>query len=683
MNHIERPYGNLKDKIIFLCLLILTVTGCIEDQTLITEISNEEISICLNVKENVPYIESIYTIEKDDRRYFDKSSGGLLRSWVSENLIHSNKSWSCPGWQVREDSIFIRAMAPIILDGVLLEYHVDLVRGSPYFRQYFSIENNRRDPIRVPEFPILMSSYGINDTTAILRWWEALGYKPHEETISIDTEIILRSKIHSSANYGQTPGNVPYWLVRDERGTLYHAIAWSGGWQANFDKTRQGLNTEVFLNRMETQLDLKPGESVKGPEVYIMATKHTDDMLGRKAWFDIRKDMAARLYPQPEMGYPFIYNHWYSVEFSIDETFIRNQIEPIKKYDFDVFMIDAGWYKEVGAWTPDPNKFSPGSFKGAIKDLKANGVTVGLWSCPQLKTLKSDVFPPEIDRPGLHVGFMNAWLIDFTGTDFTHWLSMHIDTLVNHHGAGWWKFDQDFFGTHSHHGKIRNVNSLQEGIGFVRRTYPDLIIEACMSGGKMINEFTDMVSQIHWIRDGARSGYMHAISNIHEAMGAIEFLDPIKVQRWNNRLDEVGLSDSEVLKLYLRSCMLGTWGISTDLDKLNPQYFKIIEKERGNYRKINELKKYNLYKNEVPQEYSGNVYAIYYNEDFTEAALLLYRMFKDENPVNRTIQTSLVPGKYTILDADKNSEIISRGNVLNIQLDGNQLSNIYFIKKLK
>ena len=203
-----------------------------------------------------------------------------------------------------------------------------------------------------------------------------------------------------------------------------------------------------------------------------------------------------------------------------------------------------------------------------------------------------------------------------------------------------------------------------------------------MGGGKMINEFTDMISQIHWIRDGERSGYMHAIDNINEAIGASGFLMPEKIERWVNRIEEVDENDTELIRFYCRSCMLGTWGISSDLNVVSEKTKSIIKKERNHYRRINELKKHKLYNFEPILEYTRDIYTIFYNSDYSEAAIILYRIIPREEGIKRTIQTQLKPGKYMITNVDSEESVMINGEEVNIELPAGKMSAIYFISKM-
>lgn len=457
------------------------------------------------------------------------------------------------------------------------------------------------------------------------------------------------------------------------------SLAWCGGWQANLAGGNEKLDCDVYLPESETQLTLQPGEEIEGPELNIFCSAKPDPMLARKNWMTARSMLAKKLYPVPEIGFPFIYNHWYAVEFDLSEKFVKDQVKWFGDYGFDVFMIDAGWYKNIGSWTPSDEKFKAGEFNKAIETIRAGGAIAGLWSCPQLTAVNKPL-PDFIDQPWLYIPNMNARLIDYNAIDFNQFLIRHIDTLSNKLGAGWWKFDQDFFAPQTRSGKMKNVIALQDAFATVRKTYPALIIEACMGGGKMINEFTDRISQIHWIRDGERTGYLHAITNIYEALGAVEFLEPQKVQRWNNRISETEMKTPDLLKFYCRSAMIGTWGISDDLNKISTEQKEVILKEVKNYRRLNEIKKDNLVEFNYPTEYTSLIPVVFYNKNYTEAAVILYRMFPRNQTASFRISTRLSKaGGYQLEDVDADKATTINGNEFDLSLAPNQNSAIFFI----
>jgi len=230
---------------------------------------------------------------------------------------------------------------------------------------------------------------------------------------------------------------------------------------------------------------------------------------------------------------------------------------------------------------------------------------------------------------------------------------------------------------------MKSVIGFQNGFAAARKSHPEMVFEACMGGGKIINEFTDRISQIHWIRDGHKTGYVHAISNIHEALGALDFLQPQKVQRWTNRIDETKMETPDLLKLYCRSCMIGSWGISADLYKVSDTQREIILHEVQNYRKLNEIKKDNLIDYKYPTEYVNLLPITFYNEDYTKAAILFFSLSGNDKLVKFKAKTRLSPQKqYEFVNADTNQKIEVQGNEFELSLAKGENSAIYFINEV-
>lgn len=660
--------------------VILLFSGCYKDQQ-VKNLTNNLLSIDLHVNgKGVPYIGKVYASDNSIVYFTDASSGMALQNRLTRNFIKGEtvvKPFS--GWDISEDSIFYKAQATVMVNDCEFTIHVELMKDSPLFIIYNSVSGNIA--MEIKEFPILSSDLGLSDSTQSIRWWKALEFTPQKEPVNSDTHLSLNSQIHSADNYNNVEGNVPYWTIETPECFIGFSLAWCGGWRASLNGRQGILTSDIYLQENETQLKLNPGETVKGPEISVFCSPVSDHIMARKDWLNTRTQLARKLYPSPEIGIPFIYNHWYSVRFALSEKFIKDQVRWFKDFGFDVFMIDAGWYKGYGSWTPSPLKFKPNEFENALKTIRLIGAIPGLWSCPQFIEIK-EPFPAFIDQPGYYSPSLKSWLIDYNAIDFNSYLIKHLDTL-HRVGADWWKFDQEFFAIKPREGKLKSVNAFQIAFATARRKYPDMIFEACMGGGKIINEFTDQISQIHWIRDGNRTGYVHALTNIHEALGAVDFLEPQKVQRWTNRIDETEMKTPDLLKFYCRSCMIGSWGISADLNKISTLQREIIVDEVKNYKRINEIKKDNLIEFNYPTEYITLVPAIFYNISFTKAAILLYSLAPNEKPVKFKIKTRLSAQKnFEFFDADAKRKAAVKGNVFELSLLPGQNSAIFFLDEI-
>lgn len=662
-------------------IAIAFVFGC-KQKHQVKSLGNGQINVELSVNDNgIPYISKVNASDNSVIYFTDLSSGMVLENRLKNHFL-GEKTVLKPltGWQVTEDSIFIKSQATVKVNECEFTMHIDLVKDSPFFNVYNTVKGNVATEIK--EFPILGAELILPDSAQAIRWWKALEYIPQTEQITSDTHLSLNSRIHSSDNTNHVDGNVPYWTVETNGSFMGFSIAWCGGWRATLNGKKGILSADVYLPEEETQLKLNPGEVINGPEISIFCSPVSESMIARKNWFNARNNLAAKLYPTPEMGIPFIYNHWYSVRANLSSQFIHDQMKWFDDYGFDVFMVDDGWFKNAGSWTPSLAKFKPGEFEKALSAFGSGGAMAGLWSCPQyIKAEKP--FPDFIDQPGRYSEGFKSWLVDYNALDFNEFMGRHIDTLKKL-GANWWKFDQIFFSDKPRSGKLKSVIAFQNGFAQARKSNPDLIIEACMGGGKMINDFTDRISQIHWIRDGNRTGYVHALTNIHEALGAIDFLEPQKVQRWTNRIDETEMKTPDMLKFYCRSCMLGSWGISADLNKISSMQREVIINEVKNYRQLNEIKKDKLIDFNYPTEYVSLVPVTFYNESYNKAAIVLYSLTPNEKFVKFKVKTRLSNDKsYEFSDVDAKSKIIFQGSVFEVTLSPGQNSAMFFISEVQ
>jgi hypothetical protein len=129
--------------------------------------------------------------------------------------------------------------------------------------------------------------------------------------------------------------------------------------------------------------------------------------------------------------------------------------------------------------------------------------------------------------------------------------------------------------------------------------------------------------------------------------------------------------------------MLGSWGISADLERITATQKTVILGEIKNYRRLNEIKKYNLYDYTYPGEYTNLVPVVFYDESIKKAGILFYRLLPKDKEVTMKLKTKLDPRlSYTFEDMDRNSKQVVKGNVFELRLKPGQLSGVFFISDL-
>jgi hypothetical protein len=236
---------------------------------------------------------------------------------------------------------------------------------------------------------------------------------------------------------------------------------------------------------------------------------------------------------------------------------------------------------------------------------------------------------------------------------------------------------------------MRNVAAFQDALLAVRQQNPDLTIENCQSGGRMLNEFTSLATQISWLRDSSDNGLEHARQNISVVLGALEFVFPWSAYSFTNNLDRMDKDDDELTRLYCRSAMAGVWGISADLSGVEDRQRAVILKEVENYRRLNQIKQGCLYELKPPSAGSDVAGASFYDGQRKRAGVLLYRWDR-RGPFEQRVQLNNLKSYawYDVLDVDTGATARLRGKTLMkdgiaVTFAGERQSALVFIDPVK
>jgi len=172
-------------------------------------------------------------------------------------------------------------------------------------------------------------------------------------------------------------------------------------------------------------------------------------------------------------------------------------------------------------------------------------------------------------------------------------------------------------------------------------------------------------------------------------LGALDFMSPWSVYRWTNNLDTMDQENDELARLYCRSAMAGTWGISADLSKISNHQRTVILNEIQNYRRLSAIKPACLYELRQATDGADVAGVTFYDARRKKAAVLLYRWdrkgaFDQQVAVDR-LRTS---SSYQITDVDTGIITTATGedllsNGVTIQFGADRLSALLFIEPSK
>ena len=122
---------------------------------------------------------------------------------------------------------------------------------------------------------------------------------------------------------------------------------------------------------------LLPGGSFDTPPIFLGAFRGDPDAAGNilRPW--VRKVLGNPVtWADPK--YPMLVNNSWGGGMQVDEDLARRMIRDSAELGVEMFHLDAGWFRGVGDWYPDPKKFPRGL--AALSDAAhQQGLRFGLW----------------------------------------------------------------------------------------------------------------------------------------------------------------------------------------------------------------------------------------------------------------------------------------------------------------
>ena len=192
--------------------------------------------------------------------------------------------------------------------------------------------------------------------------------------------------IGTSSTYAHPPENaqremIPYLLMErpKTRSGWYLGIEFSGRTQIRLRRDGNDLRVSAGLNPQPGpfKTHLLPGEVFVTPAIFVGAFRGDEDAAGNqlRRWVrNVLNDPRAVRDPQ----YPLVVNNSWGSGMAVDSGQAHAMIRDSAELGFEMFHLDAGWFRGVGDWVPDRAKF-PQGLAPIADDAHAHGLRFGLW----------------------------------------------------------------------------------------------------------------------------------------------------------------------------------------------------------------------------------------------------------------------------------------------------------------
>ena len=202
-------------------------------------------------------------------------------------------------------------------------------------------------------------------------------------------QVAMTDGYHStgtSSTYGDLSDDqpreiIPWSLVesKDSSSGWYAGIEFSGRTRISLAREKDSLKGALGLNPDPApfRTRLEPGEVFETPIIFLGGFREGPEGAGNT----LRKWVRAVL-GNPETwkdaNYPWVVNNSWGGGMAVNEEIALHMIHDAADLGVDMFHVDAGWFRGVGDWQPNPEKF-PHGLAAIADDAHRHGLKFGLW----------------------------------------------------------------------------------------------------------------------------------------------------------------------------------------------------------------------------------------------------------------------------------------------------------------
>lgn len=257
----------------------------------------------------------------------------------------------------------------------------------------------------------------------------------------------------------------------------------------------------------ESAYRLMPGETFTTPR---LALTFSDTGLGEASRNFHRWGRQYHVAHGTEVN-PILLNSWEGVYFNIDEPKMAQMMQDIADMGGELFVMDDGWFgrrdddsSSLGDWEVDTRKL-PNGIKGLTDEARKRGVKFGIWVEPEMTNSNSELYRKHPDwvlkaanRDIVEGRGGTQLVLDLSNPQVQDFMFNMVDTLLaNNPEIAYVKWDANApvmqYGSQYLPADRQSELSIRFHRGFrsvmdrLREKHPDVIIQACASGGGRAN----------------------------------------------------------------------------------------------------------------------------------------------------------------------------------------------------
>lgn len=387
----------------------------------------------------------------------------------------------------------------------------------------------------------------------------------------------------------------PYFILdRDASETsgevFFGALRRTGNFRGVVEQTPYGETlVQLGLNPSDCLIELAPGENFAAPAI-LFGYSHTGFETMSHNLHRFARDHIVH-----KGSRPVLYNSWEATEFHVNS---RDQIKLAQKareLGAELFVLDDGWFGErhsiqngLGDWYVNEGKF-PNGLEELISEVKDLGMMFGIWVEPEMVNPKAQLYQQHPDwiyhyETRTSDTSRGQYVLNVTKPEVQEFIYNMMDNLLTQYDIDYVKWDANRPISQTGPQRdiwVRHIQTLYTIVDDLKKKHPEVLFEACASGGGRIDYGILGIFDDFWTSDNTdaydRLYIQDAYSRIY----------PIKAMRaWVT--DCPNFLSNRVIPLTFRfhSAMMGSLGIGCNILKFTPEEMELSKDMIRLYKEI-------------------------------------------------------------------------------------------------
>ncbi len=521
---------------------------------------------------------------------------------------------------------------------------------------------------------------------------------------------------NSQTDHGEVMFSLDGKPQEDNGRVIGAALCWSGNYKLSIDTDNKRQHHFIAgINEENSEYKLMPKETFITPELAL--TYSNNGLSGASRNFHKWARVDGKLYNGEKLR-DILLNSWEGVYFDINEEGMDQMMGDISSMGGELFVMDDGWFGEkyprlngkssLGDWIVDKNKL-PNGVPGLVNSAKKHGIKFGIWIEPEMTNTVSELYEKHPDwviqqtnRP-LRTGRGGSQLVlDVSNPKVQDFIFSIVDNLMKDNPDLYYiKWDANMSVANwgstyltadkQSHLMIDYHRGLKKVLERIRAKYPDLVIQACASGGGRATYGLLPYFDEFWVSDDT-----DALQRIYMQWGTSYFFPSAAMASHVSAAPNHQTGRIIPIKFRFDVAMTGRLGMEIQPKNMTEKEKEFSKKAIQGYKEIRPIvQQGDLYRLISPYDKKGVSSLMYSTEDKSEAVFFAYKLEHFHNQViPRFTMKGLDPDKtYLITEMNVEGKPISlngkkiKGSILmnqgvELPLNGEYASHVLKLKAI-